>query len=232
MRNNFKINSKPLFILLSFIIALMCYRSFSTISASLNFYGARHFIEQWQSGGNVEYNDILKAEAYAKTANARHTDLALYSDTLSTVLQYKALHSENIALAATYLNDAEQLSLNATHKRPAWPVTWANLAYIKWLKGEFDDNFDTYLNNASLYGANTPEVHTAIASIGLTLPKQDVRAFLRNKLFVQKHTMAGLSHPQTKRAILTIIENTKTNSLVCAWLKDYQITPNKALKCV
>lgn len=214
------------------MIAFMCYRSFSTISASLNFYGARHFIEQWQSGHDVKYSDILKAETYAETANARYADFALYLDTLSTVLQYKALHSENMELAATYLDDAEKLSLNATHKRPAWPVTWANLAYIKWLKREFDDNFDTYLENASLYGANTPEVHAAIASIGLTLPKQDVRAFLRNKLFVQKHTMAGLSHPQTNRAILTIIENTKTHSLVCAWFKSNQVTPNKALKCV
>lgn len=223
---------KLFFFALTLLVSLMCFKSATSVLASLNFYGANNYIEQWQKGDNVptdeELNSALK---YANDALGFHKNLALYSDTLSTVLQWKAIETDDHTKSMELLSSAEVLNLHSLTKRPAWPVTWANLAYIKWLKSEIDDDFILYLNNASLYGPNTPEVHIALSSIGLAMSKQNVRQFLELKELVQQHTMAGLSHSKSRAIILETIANTKTKPMVCAWLKQADAPKYMQLKC-
>ena len=144
---------------------------------------------------------------------------SLYKDTVCTVLQWNALNNENFEEAIMLLDEAENLNLQSTLNRPAWSVTWANLAYIKWLKGEIDDSFANYLNNASFFGPNNPDVHKAVAQIGLSLAKTDVRRFLQHKVVFTKHVTQGLSHPRSRKAIKEIILSTGTRTMVDQWVK-------------
>lgn len=188
--------------------------------ASLNFYGAKNYIEEWERLEEAPNTVQLQAaEQYAINAVELHPSFALYTDTLSTVLQWQALNNKNFEETIVLLNEAENLNLQSTLNRPAWPVTWANLAYIKWLKGEIDDSFANYLNNASLLGPNNPDVHKAVAQIGLSLAKTDVRRFLQHKGVISKHVTQGLSHPRSRKAIKEIILSTGTRAMVDQWVK-------------
>lgn len=188
--------------------------------ASLNFYGAKNYIEEWERLEEAPNTVQLQAaEQYAINAIELHPSFALYTDTLSTVLQWQALNNKNFEETIVLLNEAENLNLQSTLNRPAWPVTWANLAYIKWLKGEIDDSFSNYLNNASLFGPNNPDVHKAVAQIGLSMAKTDVRRFLQHKGVISKHVTQGLSHPHSRKAIKEIILSTGTRAMVDQWVK-------------
>lgn len=223
MISSLKQNSRiaaALLILMFLVVFLLCFKSANSVLASLNFYGAKNYIEEWERLEEAPNTVQLQAaEQYAINAIELHPSFALYTDTLSTVLQWQALNNKNFEETIVLLNEAENLNLQSTLNRPAWPVTWANLAYIKWLKGEIDDSFSNYLNNASLLGPNNPDVHKAVAQIGLSLAKTDVRRFLQHKGVISKHVTQGLSHPRSRKAIKEIILSTGTRAMVDQWVK-------------
>ena len=126
---------------------------------------------------------------------------------------------------------AEELNLTSLQHRPSWPATWANLVYIKWLKNELDDSFQNYLSKASFFGPNSPEVHSVIATIGLSLPERNVRLFLVNKELVKKHLLLGLEHPKAKKAVIDGVLNANKQTLVCSWLKEESTPSPRKLKC-
>lgn len=209
-----------LLILMFLVVFLLCFKSANSVLASLNFYGAKNYIEEWERLEEAPNTVQLQAaEQHAINAIELHPSFALYTDTLSTVLQWQALNNKNFEETIVLLDEAENLNLQSTLNRPAWPVTWANLAYIKWLKGEIDDSFANYLNNASLLGPNNPDVHKAVAQIGLSLAKTDVRRFLKHKGVISKHVTQGLSNPHSRKAIKEIILSTGTRTMVDQWVK-------------
>lgn len=212
--------ARALLVLLFLVVFLLCFKSANSVLASLNFYGAKNYIEEWERLEEAPNTVQLQAaEQYAINAIELHPSFALYTDTLSTVLQWQALNNKNFEETIVLLDEAENLNLQSTLNRPAWPVTWANLAYIKWLKGEIDDTFANYLNNASLFGPNNPDVHKAVAQIGLSMAKTDVRRFLQHKGVISKHVTQGLSHPHSRKAIKEIILSTGTRAMVDQWVK-------------
>lgn len=217
--------------LLFFAVIFLCVKSVSTVLASLNFYGANNYIEQWEAGGNITNEGLIKANLYATNALKRHSTHPLYSDTLSTVLQYRALNSDDNQTAVKLLDSAEQLNWKSIAQRPAWPVTWANLAYIKWLKGEVDSELSQYMATSSALGANTPEVHITIVNIGLSMSKRNVREFLKNKELIKKHTLLGLRHRKSRSSIIDIATNTKTQAMVCTWIKQSEAVLRNPLRC-
>ena len=205
--------------------------SLSTVMASINFYGAKNYIEQWQADKDVNNDDLASAYLNARKAAERHVNHPLYTDTLSTILQYKALSNSDYNDSMRLLNEAEAENWKSALNRPAWPVTWANIAYVRWLKGEVNTDLIQYMTKASELGPHTPEVHLAVAEIGLGMSKRYVRTFLSNKDIVKKHTLLGLRHPKTKNKIANIVANTKTQSLVCTWLTQEEASIFKVLKC-
>lgn len=223
---------KILWAALCFVVILLSVKSIVSVMASIEFYGARNYIESWQESGKVQNeHEIEQAQEFAERALSLHNNFPLYFDTLSTVLQWKALNSDNKESAMRALEEAEQLNLRSTNLRPAWPVTWANLAYIKWLKQEYDDDFIRYTNNASSFGPYTPEVHIVLANIGLSLSKSNLGVFLENKAMFQKHVLLGLKHSKSRESVVQTIEKNDAMRLVCTWLS---LTPDieiKRLKC-
>ena len=213
-------------------VVFLSVTSVNTVRASLHYYGAKNFIEEWETKGNITQEALSAAQRSAIGAIERHSSHPLYTDTLSTIFQYQALHGGDDENAMKWLNRAEALSVKSIQKRPAWPVTWANLAYVKWLKGEIEPSLSEYLLKASTLGPHTPEVHTAIANIGLGMSKRYIRQFLENKALIKNHTLLGLRHPKTRASIISIAKTTQTQSLVCSWLVQAEITRYKALKCV
>ena len=150
---------------------------------------------------------------------------------LSTVKQWQALKSDNRDAALKLLDEAELLNLTSLETRPSWPVTWANLVYIKWEKGEFDDDFLRYLNNATHYGPNTPEVHQVIAALGVYLYRNDIRMFLSNKDVLKTHIIKGIIHPKTRRTVLNTVKAAGVQQLVCSWSQGRFSAARKPLSC-
>jgi tetratricopeptide (TPR) repeat protein len=232
MANLARIRAKILWVALCFVVFLLCSKSISSVLASIEFYGARNYIEYWQETGRVQHEqEIERAQEFAERSLSLHNNFPLYSDTLSTVLQWKALNSDNNESAIRALEEAEQLNLRSTTLRPAWPVTWANLAYIKWLKQEFDKDFIRYINNASSFGPNTPEVHIVLANIGLSLSKTNLGVFLENKAMFQNHVLLGLKHSKSREAVAKTIEKYEAARLVCTWLSFTQDIEVKRIEC-
>ena len=212
----------------------------SAFVANLNFYAAKNVIEPLQSGestaestveSTVETAELSAAKSAAEAAIALHSGLALYTDMLSTVKQWQALKSDNRDAALKLLDEAELLNLTSLETRPSWPVTWANLVYIKWEKGEFDDDFLRYLNNAAHYGPNTPEVHQVIAALGVYLYRNDIRMFLSNKDVLKTHIIKGIIHPKTRRTVLNTVKAAGVQQLVCSWSQGRFSAARKPLSC-
>ena len=216
---------------LAVIVVFLCFNSVTTVMASFQFYGANNFIQAWQEGIGVKLSDIDKAESFASSAFLLHDSLALYSDTLSTILQWKALQNNDNELKVDILNRAERYNLRSATYRPSWPVTWGNLAYVKWLKGEFDADFQYYLSQASTLGPYTEEIHVVIATIGLNLVKSNVREFLQNRALFKKHVLRGIAHPRSRAKLITYVENTNTKAIVCSWLLQERAIQYKQMKC-
>jgi len=62
---------------------------------------------------------------------------------------------------------AAEAALRASLRiRPEWPHAWANLALLKAVLGEYDDEFARALSNAVRYGPWETDVHEMVAAIG------------------------------------------------------------------
>lgn len=213
-------------------VCLLSVQPTSMMLANLQYYGAKNYLDEWQiSPSLVDKNQITNAEQYAVRAIDLHPSFALYTDSLSAVLQWKALDENDSLTKMELLNEAEELNLTSLQHRPSWPATWANLIYIKWLKNELDDSFQNYLSKASFFGPNSPEVHSVLATIGLSLPERNVRMFLANKDVIKKHVVLGLEHSKTRKTIIDSVLNTNKQPLVCSWLKGEGVTPVKQFRC-
>ena len=200
--------------------------------ANLQYYGAKNYLDEWQINSSlVDKSQIANAEQYAVRAIDLHPSFALYTDSLSAVLQWKALDEEDSLTKMELLNEAEELNLTSLQHRPSWPATWANLVYIKWLKNELDHSFQNYLSKASFFGPNSPEVHSVIATIGLSLPERNVRMFLANKDVIKKHVLLGLEHSKAKKAVIDSVLVNNKQALVCSWSKNAGVTPVKQFRC-
>ena len=230
---NSKRRKNKLLLLGSFVGAsLLSIQPISMMLANLQYYGAKNYLEEWQTNPSlVDKNQIAYAEQYAARAIDLHPSFALYTDSLSAVLQWKALDETDSLIKMELLNEAEELNLTSLQHRPSWPATWANLVYIKWLKNELDHRFQNYLSNASFFGPNSPEVHSVIATVGLSLPERNVRMFLANKDVIKKHVVLGLEHSKTRKTIIDSVTNTSKQPLVCSWLKGEGVTPVKQFRC-
>jgi len=52
--------------------------------------------------------------------------------------------------------------------RPQWPYIWSSIALLKFKMSEFDQEFQSALNNAMELGPWEPNVQTTVAEVGLS----------------------------------------------------------------
>ena len=104
--------ARALLVLLFLVVFLLCFKSANSVLASLNFYGAKNYIEEWERLEEAPNTVQLQAaEQYAINAIELHPSFALYTDTLSTVLQWQALNNKNFEETIVLLDEAENLNL-------------------------------------------------------------------------------------------------------------------------
>ena len=213
-------------------LVFCCFQSGKALFANLHFYAAKNIIKPLQDEDADAFNtDLSSAQKHALNAVSLHGDLALYTDMVSTIKQWQAFISNDSEKMKLLLDEAETFNLMSLQNRPGWPVTWANLAYIKWHKKEFDDDFLRYIQFASKYGPNTPEVHDVITRIGLYLFESDARLFLSIKDIVKQHIIRGFNHPKTKRTLVNVVNDSGARIMVCSWLNGAYENENLALSC-
>lgn len=198
--------------------------------ASLDYYYVQNIIEKWQVGGEQQQksNYIIAKDSIHK-AEASHFSHPLYADLSGQIVEWGVVAGYE---ELDYLSQAKAHYLRAASMRPAWPVTWASLAMIKWRLNEFDEEMLSYITKADVLGSQKPEVHAFFAEIGLALYQVN-HPFYRNiREQTQARVVLGLRNPESREPIEAAIERYQAARAVCIWAKqrDPYVASN-ILKC-
>lgn len=208
----------PLAILATVGFLLFCFKPLSDTLASINYYAARPIIEKWHADPtSITLKEYQTAYDNAVSAVEYQPELALYTDTLSEVIQWGVFAGLVESPTAAYI-EASKLTETSILNRPVWAVSWANLAVLKWELGEIDGQFLTYLNKAAELGNNSPEVHIVWAKLGLQLIDVNLPLFFEVQDTVQQRIIKGLTHPRARDSVINTIEQRKKQLIVCTWL--------------
>ena len=200
-------------------------------TASLNFYRVNNILTQWKSQGNPqsEAQYLLAKDGIVDALN-KHPNHPLYVDVLGQVYEWGALSSFEDSQKA--LDLAKHYYLQATQLRPAWPVTWASLAMVKWRLQEFDDELLGFLANASQFGPFKPEVHILYSQLGLALYKNNHPLIISIRPKFERHLALGLRNNTSRKIVTNAINNNGLNQQVCRWLKhESEYTISKLHNC-
>ncbi len=215
---------------LGMILIFLGWNSIKMGLANLHFYTTHQLTKQWQQNNTIQNNnDFEQALASIKTANQLHPDNPYYLITEALVYEWGAI--ENISdNNKDYLNKAKKQYLEASNKRPTWPVTWATLAILKWRLGELDQDMIDYLVQANKFGPNKPEVHEAWLEIGLFLYQQ--KSPLTSQIIhgLRKHLHLMLQSRSNRNKAIQIIKRHHAQQITCRWINSYQITPSASIK--
>ncbi len=188
--------------------------------ASLHYYAAKSHLDRWKTDlDNISNNDYLKALSSAKTALRLQPSLALYSDTVSEILQWGA-YSGVVSRPDKNYRDALKYNLYSLKLRPGWAITWLNIAYIKWQLGELDSDFYHFLEMANKLGRNMPEVNLFYIEVGFYLIDYDLNIFFNHNIEVQRRVRLALSNVNTAKSVIVLAKKYDKENLVCEWSKD------------
>jgi hypothetical protein len=206
------------------------YSAFRFGAATLDYYFVRNTIELWQTSAQQQSEQAyLAAKTAVNTAEILHSSHPLYADLSGQVTEWGVVAQYESVEA---LNQAEADYLRAVSLRPAWPVTWASLAMIKWRKQEFDDVMLRYLSNADRLGQQKPEVHVLFVELGLALYRNNHPFYKHIREQTQVRLVKGLRNPKTRPRILQIIASNDAMAFACIWSesRDSHVYTN-ILKC-
>ncbi|GLR72873.1 VpsP family polysaccharide biosynthesis protein [Agaribacter marinus] len=209
------ISNYPLLAFISLISVMGFTTSLRFGLANIDFYFVKNSIDEWRAEQTVQSKESFVSTVDAiSSARHKHATHPLYWDMTGQVVEWGVV---NGYLTHSQLDNAEKLYLKATTLRPAWPVTWASLAMVKWRKRQLDEQFSTYLDNANRLGTMKPEVHVAYAKIGLALYLANHPFFNKIRGIVIKRLMSGLRHPASRQEILNYIIKYNHMRTVCRW---------------
>lgn len=193
--------------------------AFKYTGASFDYYQGRNILSAWQEQENEQTIEQYQlAKAAIEAAVASQPSHPLYQELLAQVYEWGAI--------AGYQDEAERLSqakshyLLAAQLRPLWPVTWASLAMVKWRQQEFDKEMLTYLQRASELGPKKPEVHVLYVQLGMALYASNHPLLLDIRAEFYHRISLGLSNPQSRQKVFSIIAQFEAQQRVCRWLKD------------
>lgn len=205
--------------------------AFTFGGASLNYVSVKNTVDEWQQsegiGNQQEYENVKKGVDAARTS---HSSNPLYWE-LSGQVQEWGWVSGYATSDALHL--AKEQYLANTKLRPLWPVTWANLAMVKWRLHEFDEEMLTFLQKADELGPYSKEVHVLFTRLGISLYQANHPMYSDIKDTVHERIRKGLQNKQAKTDILRFIDSTNSLDAVCRWitvLDDY--TADQHLLCL
>jgi hypothetical protein len=183
-------------------------------AASLDYYYVRNVIEKWQVSGAEQQSDYLSAKDAIIKTKKLHFSHPLYADLSGQITEWGVMAGyeslDDLSLAKTDY-------LRAVRMRPAWPVTWASLAMIKWRLNEFDDEMLAYVYQADSLGPQSPEVHGFFAELGLALYQAN-HPFYRNiREQTQARVVLGLRNPDSRAKVEAAIERYQAKNIACIW---------------
>lgn len=204
----------PLFILFIALVGFL--NAFRFGAASLDYYTVRNYLELWTSEGGAQTQENYNtAKSAINTATILHHSHPHYIELSAQITEWGHVSGFEPDMS---LQQAENTYLAATKIRPLWPVTWANLAMLKWRKQEFDDEMLKYLNNADKLGPQKAEVHLLFAQLGLSLYQANQPFYTRIKESVQSRIFKGLRASQVSTKLVSFIKQSGHKKTVCRWL--------------
>lgn len=226
-----KINRERFFALFILFVALIgFFNAFRFGGASLDYYLVRNAIDAWQVNARIQtQEEFNQARSAIQTANILHRSNPLYIDLSGQIKEWGAVSGfddrDGLLLAkANYLQ--------ATKIRPLWPVTWANLAMVKWRLQEFDEEMLGYLMKANELGSQTIEVHILFSRIGISLYAANNPMYVEIKEIVHTRLGLGLRNSFSRAPIVSFIKSTESVSVVCRWMAETnKYTAQKHLSC-
>ena len=199
--------------------------------ANIAHIGVLNAVAKWQTSPTEHsYQEFSQIKAKAQQAVLYQPGYAEYWSVLAQVYEWGFIFGYTDTPNA--LQDAKQYYLRATQLRPLWPDTWASLIKLKWRLQEFDSELLFYVNQASTFGPQKPDIHLVIVELGLALNAShhplldDIRAEFYRRLAL------GLKHPASNKRVLELLSQYQAKPLACEWLKnaDQKIRKN-ILKC-
>jgi hypothetical protein len=217
-----------LFILLVAFVGF--FNSFRFGTASVQHELVKHSIDAWQSHALVQTEKTFThAKSAIEIAGFLHTSNPEYMNLTGHIKEWGAVSGYD---DANGLAQAKLDYLNAIKVRPLWPMTWANLAMVKWRLQEFDEEMQGFLNKANELGPQSVAVHVLFTRLGITLHKAEHPMFSSIGEVMRERIRLGLRNKRSKEMILSLIESTDSLEEVCRWmaLKD-PITADLHLNC-
>jgi hypothetical protein len=200
-------------ILLSFISA-----SFDQLRAALHYYKANNLLMQWKESEKINsQSDYVLAKETAEKAVELSKNNPLYLDVLADIYQwglYQKLETDTVNVT----NEAMQLYQLSIQNRPGWPVTWANMAVLKWRNGEFDEDFKFYLSQADKFGKSQPEVHLLFNELGLAAYQARHPLYSQYKQIIKHRIYNAILSPQSRDKALALVEKYEQRRITCRWL--------------
>ena len=190
--------------------------------ANIEYYVAKNTMQEWQEAQEVTSNDSFeKASLAVATAKILHSSNPLYIDLAGELNEWASLAGEDISNKTLQqsLESAKAYYLEATKNRPLWPVSWANLAMIKWRMQEFDDEMMTYLQKADTLGSQSHEVDLLFTRLGIALYQSNNPFYTNLRDTVHNRLRASLVDERSRVMVLAYIESTKSIEVACAWMK-------------
>lgn len=218
----------PLLIL--FIAILGIFNALRFGGASVEYNSVRNAINAWQADARIQSKEEFEQTKTAiYLANALHSSNPLYMDLNGLIKEWGAVSGfeEKDSLIKAKMN-----YLETTKVRPLWPVTWANLAMVKWRLQEFDDEMLGYLAKADELGPQSFEVHVLFSHIGISLYAANHPMYAKIKDIVHTRLRLGLRNSHSKEAILSFIDSSESLATVCRWmLQKDKYSVEKHLSC-
>jgi hypothetical protein len=199
--------------------------------ASLDYLSVKSIIASWQNnaaiGSQEEFDEVNASITNAQMLHGSHP---LYAELAGQLQEWGAVSGYADSDA---LHLAKEHYLATTRLRPLWPVTWANLAMVKWRLNEFDEEMMSFLNKADELGPYTKEVNVLFTRLGISLYQANHPMYSDIKETVHERIRKGLQNEQARKEILDFIDSTQSLEAVCRWisvLDDY--TAEQHLLCV
>lgn len=214
-----KFTAKRLFPILILMIAIVGFvNAFRFGGASLDYYTVKNSINLWLNKGSVQSQESYEnAKASIDTANMLHHSHPLYIELDAQIKEWGVMSGFEPNMS---IEQAKKSYLAATKVRPLWPVSWANLAMLKWREQQFDKELLSYLYNADTLGPQKAEVHLLFAQLGLSLYKANHPFYTQIKLSVHDHVKKGIRSNATRPQLIAFIQQGDHFKTVCRWISD------------
>ena len=218
--NILRLVKSPLSLFLLVICSIGFFQTARFGAASLDYYLVKNIIDDWQNTlNNTDKADYARANKAIAEAQTSHPSHPLYRDLQGQLLEWAAIKKFSDPQGA--LIEAKNYYLNAIKLRPAWPVSYASLTFIKWRLGEFDDEMKFYLEQANKFGPLKSEVHVLYVELGLALYAANHPFYLNLQPQIKQRISYGMRNNQSRERVLASIRSLNQYDTACRWMKSF-----------